>query len=146
MARDDFHFIHTLRVRYDEIDGQRIVYNGRYLSYMDIAQTEYFRTGVGLHIYDLADANVFDIATVHLELDYLRSFGLDDLVEIGVRCTAIGTTSLTFAFEMWKQRDPDAYFRATGVFVNFNPAQRAKRPVPANVRDAIARLEGWERV
>jgi len=145
MARDDFHFIHTLRVRYDEIDGQRIVYNGRYLSYMDIAQTEYFRTGVGLHIYDLADANVFDVATVHLELDYLRSFGLDDLVEIGVRCTAIGTTSLTFAFEMWKQGDPEPYFRATGVFVNFDPAQRAKRPVPANVRDAIARLEGWER-
>ncbi len=145
MARDDFHFVHTLRVRYDEIDGQRIVYNGRYLSYMDIAQTEYFRDGIGLHIYDLADANVFDVATVHVELDYLRSFGLDDLVEIGVRCTAIGTTSLTFTFEMWKQGDPEPYFRATAVFVNFDPALRAKRPVPANVRSAIARLEGWER-
>ncbi len=146
MARDDFHFIHMLRVRYDEIDGQRIVYNGRYLSYMDIAQTEYFRDGIGLHIYDLADANVFDVATVHVELDYLRSFQLDDVVEIGVRCSAIGTTSLTFIFEMWKQGENDAYFRATGVYINFDPAQRAKRPVPANVRTAIARLEQWERV
>jgi acyl-CoA thioester hydrolase len=146
MARDDFHFVHTLRVRYDEIDGQRIVYNGRYLTYMDIAQTEYFRTGLGLHLYDLADANIFDVATVHVELDYLRSFVLDDLVTIGVRCTAIGTTSLTFAFEMWKEGDPDASFRATAVFVNFDPAQRAKRPVPAIVREAIARLERWERV
>ncbi len=146
MAHDDFHFVHTLRVRYDEIDGQRVVYNGRYLSYMDIAQTEYFRTGLGLHLYDLADANVFDVATVHAELDYLRSFQLDDVVEIGVRCTAIGTTSLTFMFEMWKEGDSNPYFRATAVFVNFDPVRKAKRPVPAIVREAIARLEGWERV
>jgi len=146
MARDDFHFMHTLRVRYDEIDGQRIVYNGCYLSYMDIAQTEYFRTGLGLHLYDLADANVFDVATVHAELDYLRSFQLDDVVEIGVCCTAIGRTSLTFAFEMWKQGDPDAYFRATGIFVNFDSVRKTKRPVPAVVREAIARREGWERM
>lgn len=146
MARDDFHFVHTLRVRYDEIDGQRIVYNGRYLTYMDIAQAEYFRTGLGLHLYDLADANVFDVATVHAELDYLRSFQLDDLVEIGVRCTAIGTTSLTFAFEMWKAGETDPYFRATAVFVNFDQVHRAKRPVPTIVREAIARLEQWERV
>lgn len=146
MARDDFHFVHMLRVRYDEIDGQRIVYNGRYLSYMDIAQAEYFRTGLGLHLYDLADANIFDVATVHAELDYLRSFHLDDLVEIGVRCTAIGTTSLTFAFEMWKAGDPAPCFQATAVFVNFDPVHERKRPVPAVVREAIARLEAWERV
>lgn len=146
MAREDFHFFYTLRVRYDEIDGQRIVYNGRYLTYMDIAQTEYFRDGLHLHLYDLADANIFDVATVHAELDYVRSFHLDDVVEIGVRCTAIGTTSVIFAFEMWKAGDPDASFRATAVFVNFDAANRTKRPVPAIVREAIARLEGWERV
>jgi acyl-CoA thioester hydrolase len=146
MARDDFHYIHTLRVRYDEIDGQRIVYNGRYLTYMDLAQTEYFRTGLELHLYDLADANIFDVATVHVELDYLRSFVLDDLVEIGVRCTAIGTSSLTFAFEMWKAGDSEESFRAIGVYVNFDPVRKAKRPVPAIVRAAIARLEQWERV
>ncbi|MHB8644934.1 MAG: acyl-CoA thioesterase, partial [Thermomicrobiales bacterium] len=86
------------------------------------------------------------VATVHVELDYLRSFRLDDLVEIGVRCTAIGTTSLTFVFEMWKQDETDPSFRATGVYVNFDPVQQAKRPVPAVVREAIARLERWERV
>lgn len=146
MAREEFRFVHTQRVRYDEIDGQRIVYNGRYLAYMDIAQTEYFRTGLERHLYDLADAGIFDVATVHVEMDYLRPFVLDDLVEIGVRCTAIGTTSLTFAFEMWKQGRDDVYFRATGVYVNYDPARQTKRPVPSVVRDAIARFEGWERV
>lgn len=146
MARDDFRFAHTLRVRYEEIDGQRIVYNARYLSYLDIAQTEYFRTALALHLYNLADAGEFDVATVHAELDYLRSFTLDDLVDIGVRCIAIGTTSITFAYEMWRHSEPDTYFRCTAVYVNFDPAQRAKRPVPDRVRAAIARFEGWEKV
>jgi acyl-CoA thioester hydrolase len=146
MAREDFRFVHTLRVRYNEIDGQRIVYNARYLDYTDIAQTEYFRSGIGMHLYDLADANEFDVATVHVEADYERPFLLDDIVEIGVKCTAIGNTSITFAYEMWKQGEADARFRCTAVCVNFDPATRAKRPVPDRLRDAIARFEGWERV
>lgn len=146
MAREEFRFVHTLRVRYDEIDGQRIVYNGRYLTYMDLAQTEYFRTGLGHHLFDLADANVFDVATVHVEMDYYRAFALDDIIEIGVRCTAIGTTSVTFEYEMWKQGEESARFRATGIYVNYDMATQAKRPVPVLVREAIARFEGWERV
>lgn len=146
MARDEYRFVHTLRVRYDEIDGQQIVYNARYLAYADFAQVEYFRTGLGLHLYDLAEADTFDVATVRAELDYLQSFMLDDVIDIGVRCTAVGTTSLRFTYEMWKQGEDEARFRCNAVYVNFDPVHRAKRPVPHIVRDAIARLEGWERV
>lgn len=146
MAREEFRFVHTLRVRYDEIDGQRIVYNARYLAYTDFAQTEYFRSGVGMHIFDLADADTFDVATVHAEQDFYRPFELDDIVEIGVRCTAIGRTSLTFVYEMWKRGEDEARFRCTAVYVNYDAVRRAKRPVPDIVRDAIARFERWERV
>lgn len=146
MARDEFHFVHTLRVRYDEIDGQQIVYNARYLGYCDIAMAEYFREGLRLPIADLVISGGFDTATVHAELDYYRSFQLDDRVDVGVRCTAIGTTSLTFVYEMWKHGESEPCFRATVVYVNYDPAQHTKRPVPMLVREAIARLEQWVRV
>jgi acyl-CoA thioester hydrolase len=145
MAREDFRFVHTLRVRYNEIDGQRIVYNARYLDFTDIAQTEYFRSGISMHLFDLADAGEFDVATVHVDADYFQPFLLDDIVEIGVKCTAIGTTSITFVYEMWKQGKPDVRFRCTGVYVNFDHVTRGKRPVPDHLRAAIARFEGWER-
>jgi acyl-CoA thioester hydrolase len=145
MAREEFRFVHTLRVRYNEIDGQRIVYNARYLDFTDIAQTEYFRSAIQMHLFDLADAGEFDVATVHVEADYYRPFVLDDIVEIGVRCTAIGTTSITFVYEMWKQCEQEARFRCTAVYVNFDQGQRAKRPVPNRLRATIARFEGWER-
>jgi len=99
-----------------------------------------------MHIFDLADAGTFDVATVHAEQDFYRPFELDDLIEIGVRCTAIGTTSLTFVYEMWKQGEDDVRFRCSAVYVNFDPAERTKRPVPNALREAIARFEGWERV
>lgn len=145
MARQDFRFIHTLRVRYEEIDGQRIVYNARYLSYADIAQTEYFRDGLRLHLYDLADAGEFDVSTVHVEQDFYRPFLLDDVIDIGVTCTQIGTTSLTFRYEMWRHGEDATHFRATVVNVNYDAASRAKRPVTDRVRAAIAAFEGWER-
>ena len=43
MARQDFSFFHTLRVRWAEVDMQAIVFNGHYLTYFDVAFTEYWR-------------------------------------------------------------------------------------------------------
>lgn len=146
MARSDFRYIFTHRVRYDEIDGQQIVYNGKYLSYIDNAFIDYFRDALALPMRELANSGVFDNATVHAELDYYHSFGYDDLIEIGVRCEKIGTTSLTFAFEMWKHGEDEPYFRATIVYVSYDAAKQVKRPVASIVREAIARYEGWQRV
>ena len=43
MAREAFRFQHRLRVRWAEIDGQSVVFNGNYLTYFDVAVTEYWR-------------------------------------------------------------------------------------------------------
>ena len=43
MARSDFNFAWPFRVRYSEVDGQKIVFNAHYLTYFDTAITEYFR-------------------------------------------------------------------------------------------------------
>src|SRR5258708_21427420 len=41
MSREQFWFFFPFRVRYSEIDGQRIVFNAHYLTYFDTAITEY---------------------------------------------------------------------------------------------------------
>ena len=72
MARDEFHFVHTLRVRYDEIDGQQIVYNARYLAYCGHRAGRVFPHRLSsCHRTISSISGVFDIATVHVELDYL---------------------------------------------------------------------------
>ena len=43
MTRSDFRFFDRLRVRWAEIDAQKIVFNGHYLMYFDIAVAGYWR-------------------------------------------------------------------------------------------------------
>jgi acyl-CoA thioesterase FadM len=43
MARGDFAFHHSFRVRWSETDAQGVVFNARYLDYADVAVTEYWR-------------------------------------------------------------------------------------------------------
>ena len=41
MKRQDFRFSHRMRVRWVEVDMQKIVFNGHYLMYFDTAVTDY---------------------------------------------------------------------------------------------------------
>ncbi len=43
MERAQFRVSHALRVRWAEVDRQNIVFNGHYLTYFDVAITEYWR-------------------------------------------------------------------------------------------------------
>ena len=43
MTRNDFRLLHRLRVRWVEVDLQKIVFNGHYLMYFDTAVAGYWR-------------------------------------------------------------------------------------------------------
>ena len=43
MNRQEFRFFHRLRVRWVEVDMQKIVFNGHYLMYLDTAVADYWR-------------------------------------------------------------------------------------------------------
>lgn len=95
LGRDEFPVCERVRVRYNEIDGQSIVFNGNYFIYGDIGVTEYFRMlgegqpGPFFHQYGT------DIYVVHAEIDYHASAVLDDMIDICARVSRIGRTSFT---------------------------------------------------
>ena len=92
---DDFRVRETVRVRFNEIDGQNIVFNGNYLIYADIGVTEYFRAlgegqpGPYFHQYGT------DIRDTHCEIDYHAPPRLDELITIAARISHFGRTSFT---------------------------------------------------
>ncbi|MBU8789238.1 hypothetical protein KM885_00395 [Oceanobacillus caeni] len=57
----DYQFSHRLRVRYSEIDGQKVVYNSHYLTYIDVAVTEYFE-----QVLSQEEASRFDYVLLKL--------------------------------------------------------------------------------
>ncbi|PZQ23399.1 MAG: acyl-CoA thioesterase [Sphingopyxis macrogoltabida] len=91
----DFRVQETVRVRFNEIDGQNIVFNGHYLTYADIGVTEYFRAlgegqpGPYFHQYGT------DIRETHCEIDYHAPARLDELITIAARISRFERAGFT---------------------------------------------------
>ncbi|MEQ9366579.1 MAG: thioesterase family protein, partial [Leptospirales bacterium] len=84
-SREDFSFFETLRVRYAEIDAQSIVFNAHYLTYFDVAITEYFRARTGKSYDELVADHGMDFHVQQSVIDYRSPARFDDLLQIGVR-------------------------------------------------------------
>ncbi len=140
MAKSDFKFRYPKRVRYAEIDAQAILFNSRYLEYFDIGITEYWRA-VGMY----TDQGLIGGAEFHVAkatVNYRAPIMVDELIDICVRCERIGTSSMTFLFELHGAGEADD-LRATGeeISVHVAAARGKPAPVPQSISDRFARFE-----
>lgn len=140
-ARDDFRFVHRLRVRWAEVDMQKIVFNAHYLMYFDTALADYWR----------ALALPYEEAMLHLEgdlyvrkatVDYRASGRVDDVLDVAMKCRRIGNSSLVFDGALFRQ---DQYLVGCElVYVFADPATQTSRPVPATLREILQGFEAGE--
>lgn len=78
---------------------QAIVFNGHYLTYFDVAFTEYWRaTGLPNVLQQAQEGR--ELFARKSTIEYLAPARFDDVLEIGVRCAAIGRSSLRFVLEI----------------------------------------------
>src|SRR5919202_128094 len=85
-----FKFSAFTRVGFSDTDAQGIVYYGRYLPYFDLARVEYHRH-LGLLRIDEGHELVMRASTV----EYFAPARFDDLLEVFVRLSRVGRTSVT---------------------------------------------------
>lgn len=140
LAHDAFTFFHPLRVRWAEVDPQGIVFNGHYLTYADVAITEYFRALGIAYPGDLSrdGGDFFAIKTV---LEYLAPARFDELLEIGVRVGRLGRTSLSFNLGIW--RTGEALTAGEVIYVHADSASRSSRPLPQWLREKVRAYERY---
>lgn len=137
----EYRFHYPIRVRYCETDGQEIVFNSHYLEFCDAGGTEYFRAA-GIAPKEMVSIHHLDVVIAHAELDYISSARYDDLLNIWVRTSKIGRTSLTMHFEVQSEDDRTVICRVLIKYVNYDRATGKPALVPQSVRDAIAKIEG----
>src|SRR4026209_2789972 len=101
MARQEFRFSYGLRVRWAEVDMQGIVFNGHYLTYFDVAITEYWRA-LGLPYPQTTADTGGELYTVRASVEYHAPARYDDELELCVRCARIGRSSLAFVLQIWR--------------------------------------------
>jgi acyl-CoA thioester hydrolase len=140
MPRADFSCIARLRVRWAEVDMQKIVFNGHYLTYIDTAIAEYWRA-IGLpYPQGYVDRYGSDVYLRKATVEYLGSARYDDLLDVACRVARLGRTSMTFAFEIYREGEDKALVTAELVYVNADAAQKPA-PLPEDLRRLVARFE-----
>jgi YbgC/YbaW family acyl-CoA thioester hydrolase len=138
MPRTDFVCAPTLRVRWAEVDMQKIVFNGHYLTYIDTAIAEYWRE-IGLpYPHGYVDRYGSDIYLRKATVEYLGSAGYDDVLTVCCRVARLGRSSMTFHFEIY--RDGELLITAELVYVNADSEKKAA-PLPEDVRERVKRYE-----
>jgi acyl-CoA thioester hydrolase len=143
MSRSDFRFSFPKRVRFAEVDAQAVVFNPRYLEYFDIGLVEYWRaaglySGSGL-------AGGPEAHVVKAVVEFRAPILIDELVAICVRCSRIGTTSMTVQFEIHGGANGETGedLRASGEEIHVVVAEARGRPSPVPA-DVIAKFEAYE--
>ena len=136
-----YRFSHQLRVRYSEIDGQKMVFNSHYLTYIDVAVVEYFREILGENWLALAEQHLFDIALVKITLNFVKPARLDDLLRVHCRIENLGNSSFTLSAIITRGGD-ETVLSAEAVYVNYNAAQGKAQPIPSDIREKLAEFEG----
>ncbi|WP_165664281.1 acyl-CoA thioesterase [Metapseudomonas otitidis] len=136
--RNAFTFFHPLRVRWAEVDPQGIVFNGHYLTYADVAITEYFRAMGVRYPQDLI-ADGGDFFAVRTLLEYLSPARFDDDLTLGIRTRRLGGSSLTFALGIW--RGEEALTSGEIVYVHADATTRASRSLPDCLREKVRDFE-----
>jgi acyl-CoA thioester hydrolase len=143
MARADFACTFELRVRWAEVDMQKIVFNGHYLTYIDSAIAEYWRA-IGLAYPEgYVERYASDVYLRKATLEYLGSARYDDRLTVCSRVARLGRSSMTFLFEVYREGADAPLVTAELVYVNADPKTMKSAPLPDELR---LRVGAYERV
>ena len=123
-----------------ECDAQGIVYNGAYLGYLEIGQAEYYRN-LGFAIYIIPQSGYFDFAVVKSTQEFKAPAKVDEIIELHLRVSKIGSTSLTLNLEIYPEGSDRLLTSIETVYVGYDAATESSRPVPDAIRQLVTHFE-----
>lgn len=138
MKRTEFRCFDRLRVRWAEIDAQKIVFNGHYLMYFDTAVAAYWRA-LAMPYHETMAYLGGDLYVRKATLEYEGSARYDDVLDVGMRCGRIGTSSILFHGAVF--RGDTGLVSCELVYVFADPATQTSKPVPQELRDVLQSFE-----
>ena len=136
--KSNFRFLHKLRVRWAEVDMQKIVFNAHYLMYCDTAITDYWRT-LALPYEEAMAKFGGDLFVKKASLEYHGSARCDDQLEIALKCSRLGSSSMGFTGAIF--RGDELLVTADIVYVFADAASRRPRAVPEGLRKVLEDFE-----
>ena len=128
-------FCYFLRVRYYECDAQKVVFNGRYSDYADVAAGEFMKTIWGDYKETLA--NDIDYQVVSYSINWQASAYFDNIITITVEPIKIGKTSFTLQVNFYNYDTNSLIASAEIVYVMVSATELKKMLIPEHMREQL---------
>jgi acyl-CoA thioester hydrolase len=136
VAIPGFSVTETLVPRFRDTDAMGHINNAVYVTYLEVARQAYWRA-----LDALSDYRRVPFILAHVTIDFRSEALVNEVLEVGIRCDAIGGKSFDFAYEVREQRTQRLVVEARSVQVCYVYETKSTMPVPAELR---ARLESFE--
>lgn len=138
MKRTDFRYFQTLRVRWAEVDMQKIVFNAHYLMYLDTAIGGYWQA-LAMPYREAMERLDGDIFVKKASVEFNASAEYDDRLDVGLRCEHVGNSSMLFHGAIF--RGDECLVTGELIYVFANPETKTSKPVPDALRQALQQFE-----
>ena len=129
-------FSYNFRIRYSEVDGQKIVYNSHYLTFLDVSIFELF-DAIGFNQEKYIKETNNEFHTVRAVVEYKAPATLGDTIEVLTRIKKIGNSSITFQQEIYLYESDKLLATGEIVWVNTNQEEMVPTTVPDYLRQLL---------
>ena len=140
-TRQDFRSNTRLRVRWSEVDLQKIVFNAHYLMYFDTAISDYWRA-MAIPYEETMHQWGGDLYVKKASVEYFASARYEDQLDVMLKCIKVGNSSVVFHGAIF--RSDQLLVTCELVYVYANPATQTSQPVPAAFRELLTAFEAGE--
>jgi len=135
-------YIYRRRILFGETDAARIVYTPRFTDYCMEAAEVWFRDYLLSDWYQMNAYEELGTPVVHMELDFFAPLIGNDIVEIEIKLSKVGNSTVSLAFEGLRLREGDNQrvksFTALIIFCYFSNQTEKAMSIPAKQRQLLA--------
>ena len=125
-------FTTDVQMRFRDIDGMGHVNNAVYLSYTELARTQFYMQFAGKKTLD-----EIDFILAHMDIDFESQAVWGDQIRVTVWPSKIGTSSFTLHYEISEKRSGRILARANSVLVSYDYEKKKPKPIPGDFRKLL---------
>lgn len=125
-------FTTDIQMRFRDIDGMGHVNNAVYLSYTELARTQFYMQFAGKRTLD-----EIDFILAHVDIDFESQAVWGDQVRVAVWPSKIGKSSFTLSYEITEKRSGRVLARAKSVLVSYDYEKKKSKPIPPDFRKLL---------
>ena len=125
-------FTTDIQMRFRDIDGMGHVNNAVYLSYVELARTQFY-----MHQANKRTLDEIDFILAHVEIDFESQATWGDQIQVAVWPSKIGNSSFTLSYEVKEKQSGRILARAKSVLVSYDYERRKSKPIPDEFRTLL---------